>query len=187
MRTLFLPAAFLLSLFALTLGSCEKKDPIIPNEEEVITTLVYTLTPNNGGLPVIFSFSDPDGDGGDAPVLTNGTLQANMLYTGELTLFNETAKPTESVHTEVLAEGLEHQVFFENTLTNATIRYTDQDTDGNALGLMTELETRGAEQGTLTIILKHNPDKTATGVAIDNAAPAGGETDIEVQFNVGIQ
>ena len=47
------------------LASCkkEKNDPIIPNEEEVITTLNYTLTPTGGGTAIVLSFQDLDGDG----------------------------------------------------------------------------------------------------------------------------
>ena len=57
-KYLYIP---LLSLF-MALSSCEK-DPQIPNEEELITTVTYTLTPVSGGDPVIFSFRDLDGDG----------------------------------------------------------------------------------------------------------------------------
>lgn len=177
----------LLSVVLLVFASCQKEDPVISNEEEVITTLVYTLTPMGGGNPVIFSFADPDGDGGDAPVLTNGILQSNTTYNGVLTLFNETVKPSEEVHEEVATEAEEHQLFYENTLNNITITYEDQDANGQALGLKTTLVTGNAEQGFLTIILRHEPNKSAAGVAIDNASPAGGETDIEVKFNVDIQ
>lgn len=186
MRSFLLPTITLFFFVLLTLSSCQK-DPDIPNEEEVITTLVYTLTPVAGGTPVVFSFADPDGDGGDDPVTTNGVLQSNTTYQGVITLFNETVKPTEDVHPEVLAEGNEHQLFYENTLNNITLTYVDQDTDGNDLGLTTTFTTGTAEQGNLTVILRHEPNKTATGIAIDNATPAGGETDIEVTFNVDIQ
>lgn len=187
MRILSFSAVALFLSLVLTLGSCQKEDPTIPIDEEVITTLVYTLTPQGGGTPVVFRFADPDGDGGDAPVTTNGVLQANTTYDGVVTLFNEIAKPTENVHTEVMDEAEEHQMFYENTFSNAMIVYVDQDANGDDLGLKTTLTTGLAEQATLTVILKHEPNKAAAGVAIDNASPAGGETDIEVSFNVDIQ
>ncbi|MFK7796304.1 MAG: type 1 periplasmic binding fold superfamily protein [Aureispira sp.] len=187
MRSILFPATTFLVVLLLALSSCQPEDPIVPSEEEVITSLVYTLTPMSGGIPVIFSISDPDGEGGDAPIITNGVLQSSTTYTGVVTLYNETIKPSEEVHKEVLDEAEEHQLFYENTLNNATIAYTDQDADGNDLGLQTTFTTGFAEQGTLTVILRHEPNKTAAGIAIDNATPAGGETDIEVTFNVDIQ
>ncbi|MGH1338823.1 MAG: type 1 periplasmic binding fold superfamily protein [Aureispira sp.] len=186
MRLFFLPTLTVFLLVVLTLGSCQK-DPDITNQEEVITTLVYTLTPMGGGTPVVFSFADPDGDGGDAPVLTNGVLQSNTTYNGVITLFNETVKPSESIHVEVLAEAEEHQFFYENTLSNITVAYGDQDANGKGLGLKTTFTTGLAEQGMLTVILRHEPNKEAAGIAIDDASAAGGETDIEVKFNVDIQ
>ena len=43
--------------------ACEKDDPDVPNEEELITTLIYTLTPDGGGNAVEFreNASFPDG------------------------------------------------------------------------------------------------------------------------------
>lgn len=176
-----------LAMVLLFLGACQKEDPVITNEEEVITTLVYTLTPMGGGNAVIFSFADLDGEGGDAPVVYNGVLQSNTTYTGVVTLLNENEKPSEEIHKEVQTEAEEHQLFYENTLNNITITYGDQDANGQALGLKTTLVTGNAEQGKLTVVLRHEPNKSATGVAIDNASPAGGETDIEVTFDVDIQ
>lgn len=187
MRSILFPIATFLVVLLLALSSCQPIDPIIPNEEEVITSLVYTLTPAGGGTPVVFSISDPDGDGGNAPTITNGVLQANKTYNGVITLFNETESPVEPIHQEVLAEGVEHQLFFENTLDSVAIAYADQDANGQGIGLQTTFTTGVAEQGTLKVILRHEPNKTAAGVAIDNATPAGGETDIEVTFDVDIQ
>ena len=68
-------------LFLSVLSSCDK-DPEVPNEEELITTLIYTLTPHVGGAPVVFSFQDLDGDGGQAPVIIEGDLMANTIYNG---------------------------------------------------------------------------------------------------------
>ncbi len=187
MRSILFPVTTFLVVLLLALSSCQPEDPIVPNEEEVITSLIYTLTPAGGGTPVVFSISDPDGDGGNAPTITNGVLQANKTYNGVITLFNETENPAEAIHPEVLAEGAEHQFFFENTLDSITVAYADQDANGQGIGLQTTFTTGAAEQGTLQVILRHEPNKTAAGVAIDNATPAGGETDIEVTFNVDIQ
>ena len=83
-KYLYIP---LLSLF-MALSSCEK-DPQIPNEEELITTVTYTLTPVSGGDPVIFSFRDLDGDGGQSPVVVLGRPKANTVYNAVVGLYNE--------------------------------------------------------------------------------------------------
>ncbi|MGR3809310.1 hypothetical protein [Jiulongibacter sp. NS-SX5] len=167
--------------------SCEKEDPVIPNEEELITTLIYTLSPVNGGEDVIFKFQDLDGDGGNAPVYTVGTLAANTTYNGSLDLLNELESPAESINEEIEEEDNEHQFFFAVSGLNATLVYTDQDGDGNPVGLSSTLTTGAASNGQLTITLRHEPAKSATGVASGDITNAGGETDIEVTFDVIIQ
>ena len=82
----------------LALSSCKPDEvPVIPNEEEVITTLNYTLTPNTGGTAIVLSFQDLDGDGGNAPIITGGTLESNKTYTGELVLLNEQESPSGNI------------------------------------------------------------------------------------------
>ncbi len=174
-------------LAGIALTSCNTDDPEIPNEEELITTLIYTLTPDGGGTAVEFRFTDLDGDGGDAPVISNGTLAANTTYSGALTLLNEAETPAEDITEEVEAEDEEHQLFFTVTTANATVTYADADTDGNPVGLATTLTTTGASTGTLMVTLRHEPNKAAAGVSGGDITNAGGETDIEVIFDVTIQ
>jgi hypothetical protein len=179
------------SLLAVVIGlsSCKKDedDVVIPNEEEVITTLKYTLVPNGGGQTVELSFQDLDGDGGNAPVITGGVLEANTTYTGTLTLLNEQESPAESITEEIQEEDEDHQFFFQTNITGLTVAYTDQDADGNPLGLQSTITTTNAGNGTLTVTLRHEPNKSANGVASGDITNAGGETDIEVAFNVTVQ
>ncbi|MGB1248628.1 MAG: hypothetical protein ACPG4Z_07060 [Chitinophagales bacterium] len=173
--------------FILTTISCEKDDPEIPNEEELITTLTYTLTPSSGGDGVIMTFTDLDGDGGDAPVISGGTLAANTTYTGSLDLLNALETPAESITEEIEEEDEEHQFFFESTVADVNISYNDVDADGNPVGLSSTLTTGDAADGNITITLRHEPNKTATGVSTGDITNAGGETDIEVTFPVDVQ
>ncbi|GLR15434.1 hypothetical protein GCM10007940_00490 [Portibacter lacus] len=166
--------------------SCEKDDPIIPNEEEVITTLIYTLTPENGGDPVVMSFIDLDGDGGDAPTITAQPLASNTTYNGVLELLNEQETPAESITEEISEEANDHQFFFDTDVEGLTVTYSDEDSDGNPLGLATKLTTSSVQSGSLTITLRHEADKSASGVKDGEIANAGGETDIEVTFDVEI-
>ncbi len=180
--------AMAIGLFALSSCTKEKTDPVIPNEEELITTFTYTLISSDLSDTATFVFKDLDGPGGNAPELTSDTLLANTLYNGSLTLLNEQEVPAEDITEEVEEEGAEHQFFYDtkNTL-SINILYADADIDGNPIGLKTTLETMGAENGVLQITLRHMPDKTAPGVADNDITNAGGETDIEVSFDVEIQ
>ncbi len=175
---------FTLIIFAsLLFTSCGDDEPEIENEEEVITTLTYTLV--SGGNTVTLSFQDLDGDGAAAPTITSGVLTANTTYTGSIELLNETESPAEDITEEIEEEDEEHQFFFDSNV--ATVSYDDQDADGNPIGLSTTLTTGDAASGTLTVTLRHEPNKSADGVADGNIANAGGETDIEVTFNVDVQ
>ncbi|MEJ6795824.1 MAG: type 1 periplasmic binding fold superfamily protein [Flavobacteriales bacterium] len=178
----------------LFITSCEKdepEDPIIPNEEEVITTLNFTLTPDGGGTPVVLSFQDLDGDGGNAPTISEGILDNNTIYNGSLELLNELEDPAEDITLEVAEEELEHQFFYETLfpteLSDVNIAYNDLDEEGNPIGLSTVLTTGEMGSGTITVTLRHEPNKDAEGVSSGDIANAGGETDIEVTFNVEIQ
>lgn len=186
-----MPKNYLLavSLLVITLifTACKKDDPVIPNEEELITTLNYTLTPTGGGTATILSFQDLDGDGGTAPTITGGTLTANQIYTGILVLLNEAASPVESITEEIVAEDEEHQFFFQSNISNLVIEYNDRDSDGNPVGLSSTLTTGAAASGSITIILRHEPNKSASGVSSGDITNAGGETDIEVTFPIDVQ
>ena len=184
---------FLNQLFFLLLASsvilfpsCDP-DPTDPDPEEVITTLTYTLTPSGGGDVVTLEFQDLDGDGGNAPTITSGILMDSTTYTGVITLLNESESPVEDITVEVQEEDDDHQFFFATTLTGMTIAYDDMDANNQPVGLNSTLTTTGLESGTMTVTLRHQPNKSATGVSGGDITNAGGETDIEVTFNVDVQ
>ena len=167
--------------------NCNDDDLPMENEEELITTLTYTLTPMSGGTPIIMSFRDIDGDGGDPPIISTQRLTSGVAYTGVLTLANESETPTEDITEEIEEEAEEHQFFFEiGGSIDMDITYADQDADGNPIGLTTELIAGDPGSGSLVITLRHEPDKSGMGVANGEIANAGGETDIEVSFFVTI-
>ena len=165
-------------------SSCKKEDPIIPHEHELITTLTYTLTPSGGGDIVELKFQDLDGEGGNAPTVTTEPLAANTTYVGVITMLNELEAPPHDIAAEVQEEAAAHQFFFIiDGDANAKITYTDEDTNGNPLGLTTSLITTGVSTGTLTIVLRHEPKKPNDG----SLADAGGGSDIEVEFDISIE
>lgn len=173
---------------ALFVTSCDNDDPEPESEEEVITTLTMTFSPVSGGSDVVFQFQDPDGDGGNAPTITNGTLAANTGYSVSIGLLNESEDPAEDIGEEVAEEADEHQFFFQVTNgLNLSFAYSDVDSEGNPIGLETLFTAGDPSTGTLRVILRHEPDKNATDVSIGDITNAGGETDIEVDFDVTIQ
>lgn len=186
------PRSIILSILVSTLLFACKKDkeqaPVLPNEEELITTLTYTLTPVGGGAPVVFSFKDIDGDGGNAPVVFEGILAPNTDYTGSLTLLNESEDPTDDITIEVEEEGVDHQLFYQPEASlNLDVSYSDSDSNGKPIGLLTLVSTGSTSSGSLIITLRHEPNKNAPGVSSGDITDAGGETDIEVTFIVEIE
>lgn len=175
---------FLLSLL-LFAASCDSEEPEDENEEEVITTLNFTLTGN--GETVTMTFSDLDGEGGNDPIITGGTLTANSTYSGSLELLNESEDPSEDITEEIKEEDAEHQFFFATTVAGLTVAYSDTDGDGNPVGLATSVSTGDAGSGNLTVTLRHEPNKSGAGVSDGDISNAGGETDIEVTFDVNVQ
>ena len=182
MKTIKLLAILFIS--SLTFTACSDDDDDHSgddhSEEELITTVTYTLT---GPNTIVMTFTDLDGEGGAAPTITvSGDLVANSTYTGSLVLLNETESPAEDITAEISAEADEHEFFFTNTL-GLTITKTDVDSGNNPLGLSTTIDTGSAGTGSLTVVLKHEPKKPNNGTVAD----AGGNTDVEVTFDVTVQ
>lgn len=171
-----------LSILCLTLfASCSDDDdtPQPVNEEEVITTLILTLTPQGGGADVVFKTQDLDGDGPLNPEVTVGDLMANTTYNGSVQILNELESPADNITTEVLAEDEDHQFFYSfSGGAVANVVYDDMDENGNPVGLSITLETNDPSSGNLTVTLRHEPTKPNNGTLSD----AGGETDISAVF-----
>lgn len=179
----------LITTIFFTLG-CSSDDPTPINEEELITTLRVTFvgTGTTTGT-VIATFTDLDGPGGNDPVITNPvTLQGNGTYSVSVEFLNEAESPAEDITEEVSEESDEHQVFFvvSNAL-NMSYQYSDTDSNNRPLGLSGFVTTAAASTGTLQVLLIHEPNKSAQGVANGDPTNAGGETDISVSFNMSIQ
>ena len=173
------------ALLSIAMIGCSDDDtaPEVINDEELITTVILTLTQESGDQ-VVLTTVDLDGDGPDEPVTTVvGNFAENTQYQGAVRFLNETETPAEEITEEVLEEADEHQVFYTTTDgLNIETQYEDEDSQGNPLGLQITLTTGAASQGSLTVTLRHEPVKPNDG--LDSA---GGETDIATTFNVSIQ
>jgi hypothetical protein len=166
---------------------CNSDDAAPINQEELITTIEFSFTPDGVGDSQTFTFKDLDGDGGSAPFIDTIFLNKNTNYLTSLTFLDESASPAEDITAEILEEALDHQVFYSSDI-DLIINYNDQDSEGNPLGLETAITVGDIFplSGGLTIILRHEPNKSGIGVADGDIANAGGETDIEVTFPVVI-
>ena len=173
------------ALLSIAMIGCSDDDtaPEVINDEELITTVILTLTQESGDQ-VVLTTVDLDGDGPDEPVTTVvGNFAENTQYQGAVRFLNETETPAEEITEEVLEEADEHQVFYTTTDgLNIETQYEDEDSQGNPLGLQITLTTGAASQGSLTVTLRHEPVKPNDG--LDSA---GGETDITTSFDVTIE
>jgi len=169
-------------------ASCSDDDPIAVNEEELITTVTVTLTPENDGDIVTLKSTDLDGDGPNAPVIDIvGTLTANTTYTGVTTVLNETESPAEDITLEVEEEGVDHQLFYTFNEGLATTSYSDTDVNGDPIGIDFSLTTLAAGNEVLTVTLRHQPNKSGDNVLEGDITNAAGETDAEASFAITIE
>ncbi|WP_222984092.1 type 1 periplasmic binding fold superfamily protein [Flagellimonas meishanensis] len=198
MKTIKILSLALASGFVLASCSNDDNTPEEVNEEEIITTMIVTLTPTGGGTPIVFQSQDLDGDGPNAPVITpeDIVLSEGTTYSGTVVLLNETESPAENVNEEIEAEADEHQFFYiiDGGL-NATVDYADDESDyvseetgqnfttTNPVGIAFTITTTSASTGTLAITLRHEPKKPNDGTLVD----AGGETDITETFNLTVE
>jgi len=172
----------ILGLFIVSFTGCGE-DPVPVNDEEVITTLRLTfdeLDQNlvSTGNPKTYSYADPDGDGGNNPVVDNIVLNAGTAYDLTVEFLNESVNPVVNITPEIILEGESHQIFYEYTGTGlAVFNYTDFDINQNPIGVTNRLYAESVGSGTLTITLRHLPDKNAAGVSNGDITNAGGATD----------
>ncbi len=191
--------AFLLSLtFVWT--SCSKDDPVPEVDQEVITDLTVTFTEvdeegNTIGTSMDFTASAGEGIalGGEIDVDLITGLESGKTYLMEISAYNSIAD--EDVTEEILEHDEEHQFYFLGSAfvgNDAFMSYTydDQDGNGNPIGLSgfaTVDNSSGANSGEIRIILRHDSDKNmenADNPHWENYAQAGGESDLDVTFDV---
>ncbi|HKL02823.1 MAG TPA: hypothetical protein VJ911_04075, partial [Cryomorphaceae bacterium] len=101
----------------------------------------------------------------------------------------------EDITLEIEEEDEEHQFFYvleggASDVLEVSYAPGDVDDDGNPIGLETIWTTLGTTSGseTVTVVLRHEPNKNAPGADEGILSEeVGGETDIEVTFNLNIQ
>jgi hypothetical protein len=166
-----------------TFNACKDQvdTPPNPNEEELITTLELTFTNETNASDVrIFKFADPDGDGGNAPTITDSiVLAANSSYGLAVRFLDESKSPVEDITTEIVAEAIDHLICY-TTPGDLMITILDKDSNNLNLGLAATVKTQALENTSLTIRLMHQPNQK-------NGNCDSGETDVEVTFITTIE
>lgn len=178
MNTLSKYFLLFIAVISLTVSACHKDHD--HDEEELITTVRLKFTSANGDV-LNYSWQDLDGEGGNAPVIQNILLAANTTYAVEMELLNESVNPAEDITKEIQEEANEHLFVFNVSVSGLTIVITDKDSNNRDLGLKSTWTTNNPANGSVNILLKHNPNKTASNPA------ATGSTDIDISFPVVIE
>jgi hypothetical protein len=176
-------SALLFSLSGmLLLGGCKKEGE--NNDEEVITTIMMHFTPAGGGPMLMYSYDDPDGDGGNAPTIQDIVLQPNTTYNVSVEFLDKTKNPDLDITEEVEEEGEAHRIYFEpSTGSNITISNLDNDADGLPLGLNSTWTTGAAATGTVKVTLRHYGGNPPNKAANDDVNSNKSSTDAQAIFN----
>ena len=137
------------ALLSIAMIGCSDDDttPEIINEDELITTVILTLTQESGDQ-VVLTTVDLDGDGPDEPVTTVvGNFSENTIYDGTVAFLDESGEEVEDITQEVIEEAEEHQVFYTiSEGLNITTTYVDFDDNDNPLGVQITLSTGAASR-----------------------------------------
>jgi hypothetical protein len=176
----FLAVAAMSILTAVTFSACNNKE----DEGELITTVKLSLSVA-GGTPMVHTWQDLDGAGGNAPVLPD-TIKLGQItpggdaYVGTLEFWNEQNGNKEDITLEVKNEAQDHFVCYDISSLSLppaglSISATDKDKNNLPIGLSTEWKPMGKDFGVVVVRLKHQP-------GTKNGTCAVGDTDVEVTF-----
>ncbi|MBQ4819854.1 type 1 periplasmic binding fold superfamily protein [Aquimarina sp. MMG016] len=179
MKTMINKLAFIFSI-AFIFVSCgdDDENPIVINEEETITTVKLTVTESGTTNSQVYDWTTDSKD--------DITLASNTSYNIKIQFLDESdPSNVEDITEEVILEKDEHFVFYQTTVNGLTFTSASDDTvdSGNiSINISTDWSSTGAATGVIRAFLIHEPT-TKTGNDRDDF---GGETDIEVDFNVSV-
>lgn len=174
----------MLLAFAIIFTGCDsdEPDPIGAGEEELITKVTLTLTPEGGGTPVIAVAEDPDGDGTDFTI-DDLMLVANTTYTGTIEVRDDVNG--EDITEEVQEEADEHQFWYTvagDAASRITVTITDTDSNNLPLGLAFTVTVSDGPSavGTLNVVLSHYDEGPKDGTTRSD------ESDVDITFDVQV-
>jgi hypothetical protein len=160
------------------LASCSD-DPEATNEEEVVTTVIVTLTPTEGDA-IVMTWDDVNLDAivDESEITTSDNLLASTSYTADIQLLNKSADPDIDITEEVQEEAEDHIFCFTVTGVNIAISNLNKDSNELPLGITSTWTATTQSSGTVNITLRHQP-----GVKTGDC-PGAGDTDASITFPV---
>lgn len=163
---------------------CDSDDPgdSGAGEEELITRVTLTFTPESGGAVVTASASDPDGDGTDFQIDTINLI-ANTTYAASVEVADDINNA--DVTAEIIEEADEHQLFYfpaDGVMDRLLITYNDSDENGLPVGLNLIVAVSGTTpaSGTLRVVLSHYDEGPKDGQTQSD------ESDVDLIFPVEV-
>lgn len=166
----------------LAFSSCKPKEPVDPNEEEVITKVQLTFTDSSNATNTFMAtYSDPDGDGGGAPVQFDSIrLDSGRVYNVSIGLYDESdPQNVENITTEVLEESDQH--LFCYTASGVAVSVLKTDSDGTfPIGQTTRWTAGAPSVGAMRVELRHQPDGK-------DGTCNPGSTDVQLDFSLSIE
>lgn len=163
-----------LLITGLTVGLIQSCNPKKSDQGELITTVILHVT--NGGIPIgDYTWKDPDGDGGNAPLPADTIrLDSGNIYMVSISFKNQSGTNDIDLTEEIRNEGSAHLLCF--TPTPASIQVKASDSDGKfPIGLQSEWKSTEKNVGKMRIVLRHQP-------GVKNGSCDPGETDADVEF-----
>jgi hypothetical protein len=192
----YLAPTFTLALLGLTLAACDSTDPEEnggAGEQELITDVVLTFTPEGGGTAVVATATFDEA--GVLQDIDTIELASGTTYAGAVRFLD--AFNGEDITEEVEEEREAHRIFYTpggGVVDRIVISGLDTDADGNPLGLqfVAAVSSGGPATGTLNVTLRHYEDEA--GLPGDKIDDTGGaevpgviENDVDVDFPVSVQ
>lgn len=161
-----------LAVACVTFTSCKKTDE---DAQENLNVLKIKIGANT------YTWSDLDGLGGAAAKIDTIKLTPNGTFATEITIQDGAASPVKDYTPEIIAEKDAHLFVYRVIGANLAVTNLAKDGKSKDFGQTASAKTTTASAGSLQILLKHDPDKSA-------ADPSKtGETDIDVLFPVVIK
>ncbi|MBK7936196.1 MAG: hypothetical protein IPJ82_03585 [Lewinellaceae bacterium] len=178
---LHLPTLLLIAAAGITLfiSGCKKDNK--GTQQEVITRVVVHLTGIGIGTSFDMEFEAEDSDGdGVFNTIDEIAIPVNGAFNCHLHVYDDTKDPVEDITEEIEEENVEHLFVFQSATAGLLISNLNTDDNGDPFGLESTWTTGTAANGTVKILLHHEP-------ADKNAADPGGDVDFEVTFPVKVQ
>ncbi len=177
---------FLIITVITIFAACSSDDdiPQVINEEETITTVKLSVIEDGTTNTQNVSWIQGINGTNNLPTIT---LEQNKTYNVRIQFLDESnPSDIEDITEEVIEEKDEHYIFYDSTVNGLTISSSTNDIiDTNNIGINIDTNwqiSTTSTGGTVRAYLIHEPSQKTGNVRDD----FGGETDIEVDFNIAI-